>query len=261
VTEPFEYAFPHKATDESHRLHLLEQRLDPLTKRRVERLGISEGARCLEIGGGRGSITRWLSEVVGPSGHVTATDVEVDFLDSIDAPNVEVIRHDVRVDTFPEASFDLIHTRAVLMHLPDDASLLPRIVTWLAPDGWLLLEEPDFGMWMEDADQLWSLHPEAASRAFPGLSLSRGRSLLREITQLGLVDVGADGEVDIIEPGTALAEFYSLSIAAIGPAAIAAGALSSEQAAALVDRPNETDFLGCGFVHIGVWGRRADGLT
>jgi hypothetical protein len=70
-----------------------------------------------------------------------------------------------------------------------------------------------------------------------------------------VVDVGADAE-DIIESGSDLAEFHSLSMAAIGPPTVAAGALTPGEAAALVDRPNEPDFLGCGFAHIGVWGRR-----
>jgi len=107
VGEASDYAFPHSAADESRRLQLFEERLDPVTIRRFERLGIGTGARCLEIGGGRGSMTRWLADRVGPEGHVTATDVEPDFLNAISAPTVEVICHDLRTDTFPERSFDL----------------------------------------------------------------------------------------------------------------------------------------------------------
>ena len=142
------------------------------------------------------------------------------------------------------------------MHLPDDLEILHRLVSWLRPNGWLLLEEPDFGMWVADADPVWAAHPAAWQRAFPSGSLSRGRSLLRQIHQLGLVNVGADAEVDIVEAGTPLSEFYRLSMVAIGPPAVAAGALTPVQAAALVDRPTQADFLDCGFVHIGVWGRR-----
>lgn len=256
MAEAPHYAFPHRADDESRRLELFEQRLDPLTIRRIERLGVGRGARCLEIGGGRASITRWLSDRVGAEGHVTATDLQLGFLETVDASNVEILLHDVRTDTFPERSFDLIHTRAVLMHLPDDAEMLRRIASWLVPNGWLLFEEPDFGMWVADADPVWATHPEAWHKAFPSGSLSRGRSLLRDVQHLGLVDVGADAEVDIIEAGTPLAEFYRLSMAAIGPPAVEAGALSAAGAAALVERPTEPDFLSCGFVHIAVWGRR-----
>jgi SAM-dependent methyltransferase len=256
VSEAPDYAFPHSAENESRRLQLLEERLDPLTRRRIERLGVSRGARCLEIGGGRGSITRWLSDVVGSSGHVVATDLELGFLGEIDAANVEVRRHDIRTDSFALGSFDLIHARAVLMHISPSVDLLRRVVTWLAPGGWLMLEEPDFGMWMGDADPVWASSPATTRAAFPSLALSQGRSLLRQVHQLGLTEVGADAEIDIIQAGTDLAEFYRLSQAALALPKVQAGALSLAQATALTDRPSDDDFLACGFVHIGVWGRR-----
>jgi SAM-dependent methyltransferase len=256
VGEAPEYAFPHSAEDESRRLELLEHRLDPLTQRRIQRLGIGKDARCLEIGGGRGSITRWLSGVVGPGGRVVATDLQTGFLRQIDATNVEVIVHDLRTGTFPPGSFDLIHTRAVLMHISPSVDLLRRMVTWLAPGGWVLFEEPDFGMWIADADPVWATAPQSAQAVFPSMAMSQGRSLLRQVRQLGLDNVSADAEVDIIQPGTDLAEFYQLSQAALAGPKVQTGALTREQATALIERPGDDDFLGCGFVHIGVWGRR-----
>ena len=205
---------------------------------------------------GRGSVTRWLSAVVGPAGRVIATDLQLGFLREVDAANVEVLRHDVRTGTFPPGSFDLIHTRAVLMHISPSVDLLHRIVSWLAPGGWVVLEEPDFGMWIGDADPVWAAAPQSARAAFPSLVLSQGRSLLRQVHQLGLEDVRADAEIDIIQAGTDLAEFYQLSQAALALPKVQAGALTLEQATALIDRPGDDDFLACGFVHIGVWGRR-----
>jgi SAM-dependent methyltransferase len=256
VGEAPDYAFPHSAENESRRLELLEQRLDPLTKRRIQHLGVGKGARCLEIGGGRGSIARWLSDVVGPAGRVLATDLQLGFLNEIGASNVEVLHHDIRTGTFPPGAFDLIHTRAVLMHISPGVDLLRRMVTWLAPGGWLVLEEPDFGMWTGDADPVWATSPQTTQAAFPDMALSQGRSLLRQVHQLGLENVGADAEIDIIQAGTDLAEFYQLSENALAGPKVQAGALSHEQATALIDRPGEDDFLACGFVHIGVWGRR-----
>jgi len=256
VSEAPDYAFPHSAKNESRRLQLFEQRLDPLTRRRIERLGIGAGARCLEIGGGRGSVTRWLADVVGPTGHVTATDLQLGFLAEIDAPNIRVLRHDIRTGTFPPGSFDLIHARAVLMHVSPSVELLRRVVSWLAPGGWLLLEEPDFGMWIGDADPVWASAPPADPVAFPGIALAQGRALLRQVHQLGLTGVGADAEIDIVQAGTDLAEFYQLSQAALAGPKVRAGALSPAQAQALIDRPADDDFLACGFVHIGVWGQR-----
>src|SRR5215467_6424019 len=91
------YAFPHDGADERRRLDLFAERLDPLTKRRIGRLGLAADSRCLEVGGGRGSI-------------------------------------------FPAGSFDLVHVRAVLMHIADRMTVLKKMASWLAPGGWLVAE-------------------------------------------------------------------------------------------------------------------------
>ena len=85
------------------------------------------------------------------------------------------------------------------MHISPSVDLLQRLATWLVPEGWLLFEEPDFGMWIGDADPLWAACPQATQVAFPNMALSQGRSLLRRIHHLGLTDVGADAEIDIIQ--------------------------------------------------------------
>jgi hypothetical protein len=71
-------------------------------------------------------------------------------------------------------------------------------------------------------------------------------------TKLGVTEVGADAEIDIIQAGTDLAEFYQLSQAALAVPKVQVGALTLEQAKAITDRPADDDFLSCGFVHIGV---------
>ncbi len=114
-------------------------------------------------------------------------------------------------------------------------------------------------MWLGDFDSIWAAHPGAWHEAFPHGSLSQGRALLRQIHQLGLGDIGADAELDIIGPGTPMAEFYQLSMAAMAESLIAAGVLTAEHAARLTARPTEPDFLACGFAFIGSWGRRTAG--
>lgn len=257
-----EYAFPHSAADEARRLELFEARLDPLTIRRIERLDLAKDAGCLEIGAGHGSIARWLSALVGQQGRVTATDLQTEFLSQLREPNITTQRHDVRTDPMPDGGpFDLIHLRAVLMHLDHRMEILRRVASWLAPGGWLLVEEPDFGMWQNDADPIWSAHPRAWHEAFPHGSLGQGRALLRQIHQLGLVDVDADAELDIVRANTPLAEFYRLSMAALAGATAATSALTPREAGALVERPTDPHFLGCGFAHIGAWGRQPPSAT
>jgi SAM-dependent methyltransferase len=182
-------------------------------------------------------------------------DLDTRFLEAPGCANLEVVRHDVRIESFADASFDLIHARAVLMHLADRMSILKRIPSWLTPGGWLVIEDSDFGMWMGDDEPLWAAHPRAWHEAFPNGSLSQGRALLRQIHQLGLEEIAADAELDIVQSGTPLAEFHRLSLAATASATIAAGARTPGDAEELARRLDEPEFLACGFAHIGAWAR------
>ena len=67
---------------EGERLDLLEQIYDPVSRRR--RGLVRPGWRCLEVGGGRGSMAAWLAEKVGPTGHVVATDIDLGYLRRLD---------------------------------------------------------------------------------------------------------------------------------------------------------------------------------
>jgi SAM-dependent methyltransferase len=52
---------------------------------------------------------------------------------------ITVLEHDLLADDFPPHSFDVIHARAVLEHIPAREAMLDRIGRWLTPDGSLVL--------------------------------------------------------------------------------------------------------------------------
>jgi hypothetical protein len=57
VNEVPDYSIPHSAWEQLRRRELLERRLDPLMKRRVERLGAGRANKRVKVGGRRGSLT------------------------------------------------------------------------------------------------------------------------------------------------------------------------------------------------------------
>jgi SAM-dependent methyltransferase len=134
-----------KAQDkkELERLLAIEKVFDPASRRRMKVAGIEEGSRCLEVGAGAGSIMRWLAEQAGPSGHVTALDINTRFLAN-PPPTVHVVAGDVRSMTFDPDSFDLVHARYVLVHIPEYKKVLESLWRVLKPGGALVIEEPDF---------------------------------------------------------------------------------------------------------------------
>jgi SAM-dependent methyltransferase len=92
---------------------------------------------------GGGTIAAWLGERVGADGHVLVTDLDPRFLDCSKLPNLEVRRHNVATVPVPEAAFDLIHSRPVLIYLPERQKVLARLIAALRPGGWLVVEDFD----------------------------------------------------------------------------------------------------------------------
>ena len=185
----------------------LSSLLDAGTFARVERLGITDGWRCLEIGGGGGSVANWLADVVAPSGHVTVTDLDVTRLEERD--NVTVLEHDVVSNILPGNAFDLVHARGVLFHLPARDTVLRKLRDSLRPGGWLVLDEfdclplevlaaapDDAKLIMRVKNALLTLLDQA------GAELSWGARIERALLDTGLRDVSGSREVQEWEGGS-----------------------------------------------------------
>jgi len=123
---------------ELDQLRLFERKYDPTTVEVIEALAPHTDWRCLELGAGAGSIARWLAARV-PHGSVVAVDLDTRHLTA--SGNLAVLKADVMTEEFAPGSFDLIHARALLEHLPERDLLFDRMIGWLAPGGWLVVED------------------------------------------------------------------------------------------------------------------------
>ena len=119
---------------------------------------------------GRGSVARWLAG----RALTLALDLEIDQLDAGEA---DVLQGDVLEVEFPDEGFDLIHTRAVLTHVPERESALERMLGWSAPGGWIVLEELDWWGPARSAPS-WTALIDAYARATPTIDWRYGRELL-----------------------------------------------------------------------------------
>jgi SAM-dependent methyltransferase len=191
------YLFDTAARDERTRLEAQTNLWDPFTFRRLDRIGVGDGWRCLEIGGGTGSVATWLVDRVGTAGHVVATDLETRWLEPMAGPNCEVRRHDVTADPVEESSYDLVHARLVLMHLPARDAVVAKLAAALRPGGWLVLE--DYDLLTIDASHPPHAEWGTVSRASRGLldavgaDTAYGRKLVDVLRARGLVDINAEG--------------------------------------------------------------------
>ena len=208
------YAFPNAWELAPRRFELLEACYDPSSFQRAALLGAGgSGWRCLDVGAGHGSFARWLAEQVGEAGSVVAADLDVGLLERSSTPRLEVRQMDVRTDPLEEAAFDFVHTRIVLIHLPERFEVLARLAAALRPGGILMIEEDDIYPVLGTATGAYREGWEAflAATAAAGVDPTWPRTLPERLDGLGLVDV--DGEIasQFFRGGSAPAQFWGLT--------------------------------------------------
>jgi SAM-dependent methyltransferase len=206
---------------------------DGETKRHLADRGISQGWRCLEVGGGGGSIASWLAERVGPTGSVLATDIDPRHLGETKHTNLEIRQHDIVHDPLPEALFDLVHARLVLMHVPERERALARIVKALKPGGWLVDEEFDSVSVPPDPalGEVLLKTQIALSRLLGDYGAERrlGRLLVGRLRAHGLTGIGAEARMTMWQDGSSGALFMRAAYMQVRPAIIEAGYVTHQQ--------------------------------
>jgi len=251
---------------EEERLGILESMSDPGTIRRMKEFGVGPGWRCLEVGAGRGSIARWLAEHVGSSGHVVATDVDLHFLERIRGSNLEVRRHNVCEEDFEPSAYDLVHCRALLVHVPKPEEALARMARAVRSGGWLFVEEHDFGSFGSvDPTYPGAAEFDRSTRGIWDIAQAAGvwrtyfgRRLPGLIERLGFENFEYEGTVELCRGKDSLARFHSLTGRIPGPRErlIAAGVQTREQLDHLLHMYDDPSFEFVGPISFAAWARR-----
>jgi SAM-dependent methyltransferase len=251
------YAFDNAWQHARQRLALLEQCFDPATFRRIESIGLSEGWTCLEAGAGGGSVVQWLCGKVRAAGHVVATDIDTRFLDQLHEPNLEVVKLDLTTGTLPQNTFDLVHTRMVLMHIPSREDILAKLVDALKPGGWLLVEEQDVYPVLATASGPYSRVWSAFIQSMAARDVARdwARNLPKVLAGTGLRDIEADATVTMFPGASPMAEFWSLTWQQVREQLDAAlgGSVALDDALAMLG--DSTNWF-TGPALVAAWGRR-----
>jgi ubiquinone/menaquinone biosynthesis C-methylase UbiE len=250
--------------DELARLRLLERECDPHTRRYIDAIGITPGWRCLEVGAGAGALVEWLSDRVGPTGQVVAADIDPKYLGYLREANVEVRRCDITLDDVEPASYDLVHSRFLLMHLDDPADVLQRMMKALRPGGWLVAEEPDNDV----AGSTNSAHP--LSQFFDSCYRKRvdfaaaaritdfrfGKALPLHMEACGLTEIGNEGVARVFHGGDPFSRMWIKTWQRIDDAVIANGILTEWEVAEMRRAYEDPTFTYRAQLTQSVWGRK-----
>ena len=189
------YVFDQAREGERERLAIIERYLDAHSTARLEALGLTTGWRCLDVGAGGGSLSRWMCKRVGREGSVLAVDLDPRFLEQIEEPNLEVRRLDLLTDELPRDGFDLVHARCVLEHVPERETVLRQLVRALRPGEFVVVTDAGGA----------PPRPVAPSEAFDrvlaaftavvgarGWSFDWAPTAAERLRELGLEDVGGE---------------------------------------------------------------------
>ena len=218
---------------ELERLQAIEAVFDPETKAQLNSTGLSNGWQCLEIGPGAGSIMDWLAERVGPEGRVVGVDINPRFLERKDSHNIEILKADIRAADLGRSRFDLIHERYVLIHIPEFQSVLERLFEVVKPQGWIVVEEPDFSSArpicgpQEACDSVERVNL-AIRELYTGMGIDHAIALKlpAALHALGIRDFQVENHAPIACGGSGVARIMKMSIEQLRDRYIATGVVT-----------------------------------
>lgn len=112
----------------------------------LDRLGLGEGWKCVDVGAGGGDVSIALAEIVGPTGRIYSVDSDPRARDEVAASaatysQVLAITQAGEDLLLPEL-VDLAFCRFLLLHVLDPAVVLARMLGAVRKGGWVVAQEP-----------------------------------------------------------------------------------------------------------------------
>jgi ubiquinone/menaquinone biosynthesis C-methylase UbiE len=186
-------------TDETARLQRQSDELQPEARAllaRLGELGLRPGQAALDLGCGPRGILDLLAGAVGPGGRVVGLDADPahvtaarQYAFSQGLANVKVLAGDARITGLRAGSFDLVHTRTLLVTIPEPAEVVAEMARLARPGGLVASQEADaeFSICyppLPEWDRLLALFRASFPRA--GADLCLGRRLPELFRAAGL---------------------------------------------------------------------------
>ena len=196
---------------ETSRLQRQADELAPDNSALLDRVGLRPGQSVIDLGCGPRGILDLLAERVSPGGRVVGVDADTahiamaaEFAAARGLNGVEVMAADARHTGLPSGSFDLVHTRTLLVNIPEPARVVAEMVRLARPGGVVAAMEPD-----SEYELCYPAHPAITRfrEIFPvvlarnGADPHIGRRVPELFRQAGLAEVEVEATVRVYPKG------------------------------------------------------------
>jgi ubiquinone/menaquinone biosynthesis C-methylase UbiE len=228
---------------ETARLRRQSEELKPEAMAMLAEVGLRPGQAGIDLGCGPSGILDLLAAAVGPDGLVVGVDSDpghVAVARSLAAAqglaNVEVINADARRTGLTAGSFDLVHTRTLLINIPQPEAVIAEMVRLARPGGWVGSQEPDVGCalchpQLPEWDRMLDLF--RASFVRNGADCLVGRRLPELLREAGLEDIRVQVHAGSYPAGHTRRTLLPDLVRSLWPAILELGQASEPELAAL----------------------------
>lgn len=230
---------------EINRLRIQSEALKFDSKNMLDRIGVTKGWHCLDLGCGAGGIMDLLSTSVCNIGHVVGLDsnpnllkAAKEWMTTLGLKNTELIRGDAYATAFPDESFDLVHIRFLLGTAGEPETLVKEAIRLTRKGGVIVIQEPDSSML-----SCFPFHP-AFDRlkqllikgfAVVGADLELGKKAYYMISAVGLTDVTYRPFILGFRNSDPMADYLPQTIESIRTTLISRSIASAEELDSLMD--------------------------
>lgn len=264
MNPPTDYVFANtNPVSEQQRLQAMQAEFDPDTFCRLNQLGVGPGWTCLEVGCGAGSVLCWLANRVGPSGRAVGVDLDPQVRADAKVANLSVCRGDIVTTDLGEGVFDLVHARFLFIHVPQRDAALANVLRSLKPGGWLLIEEPDFGV--AGPASAGGTDSEVVARIYEAHRLMYqstggdpflGRRLIGWLAHQRLHVEEAEATAALWQGGNSRAKLRQHAVQQLRPRLLATGALRPTDLERFAEMTADPATWAFDYTTVAAWGRK-----
>jgi SAM-dependent methyltransferase len=219
---------------ERRRLKLQASIINPVTDQLLRRAGLGAGMRVLDIGSGVGDVAMLAARIVGPSGSVTACDLDEKALAILQEraaggglANISTLAGDLHELDLPH-DLDAVTGRHILIHVPDPLAIVRLVSGLVKPGGVVVFQEYDFSVMHAGfpptplRDRTFEVFRDFFGKARHG---NMGTRLPVLFAAAGLTDIDARAEYPVGLGGaeSPYYEWFTESLRSILPRAVALG--------------------------------------